>query len=128
MRETRYWTWNIAAALVILVLLGLHLVIMHLDGTLALLLPALQEPLAWPNVLARAGSAFFASTYILLLAAALYHGFYGLRTMLCEVIANPVTQRRIGVGFWLAGGGLFLLGTYALIAMHLMHAGVQGTP
>ncbi len=32
MRETKFWTWHMAAGVVIALLLGQHMVIMHLGG------------------------------------------------------------------------------------------------
>jgi len=36
MRDRTLWTWHIGAGVVILVLLGLHMAIMHLDQTLGI--------------------------------------------------------------------------------------------
>lgn len=119
MRESRFWGLHMISAVVILVFLGLHMALMHLDGTLALINPALDKPLAWDRVLARARSDFFTVTYILMLAAALFHGLYGLRTMICELIGNPRVRKLVTVVFLSGGMALFGLGTYAIIAMHL---------
>ena len=66
MRDQKLWTWHIAAGAVILVLLGLHMTIMHLDGSciLAGLNPAGGHPVDWENVVARGKSAFFTVTYV----------------------------------------------------------------
>jgi succinate dehydrogenase hydrophobic anchor subunit len=109
-----------ASAVVLLALLGLHMVIMHLDGTLALIDPAWGRPLAWDQVLARARSAFFTATYVLMLAAALFHGLYGLRTIVTELTENRRVRNITSVSVWTGGGLLFVLGAYATIAMHLM--------
>lgn len=119
MRESRYWGLHLTSACVLLVLLGLHLVIMHLDGTLALINPAWAKPLAWDAVLQRARSAFFTATYVLMLAAALFHGFYGLRTMITELTGSAAVRRATSIAVWGAGLVLFGLGAYAIVAMHL---------
>ncbi len=119
MRESRVWSLNLIAALVILAFLGLHMVIMHLDGTLALLRLAPADPLGWEQVLARAKSAFFTSSYILLLAAALFHGFYGLRTMISEFSESAVLHAWTTGVLWVAGLALQGIGSYALVVMHL---------
>ena len=62
-----------AAGLVILPLLGLHMVVMHLDGLVGIFNPAGGHPIDWANVAARAQSLFIAVTYVLLLGAALFH-------------------------------------------------------
>jgi len=84
-RDRKLWTWHVAAGLMILVLLGLHMAIMHLDSLLGLFNPAGGQPIDWDNVLARSQSLFFTATYILLLGAALFHGLYGLRNILFEL-------------------------------------------
>jgi len=120
MRESRFWALHMLSAMVILVFLGLHMALMHLSGVLALIDPALARPVAWDHVLARARSGFFTVTYVLMLAAALFHGLYGLRTMLYELTENPALRKAVTIAFVAGGFGLFGLGTYALIAMHLM--------
>lgn len=118
MRESRFWGLHMLSAVVILVFLGLHMVLMHLDGTLALLNPALGEPLAWERVLARARSNFFTVTYIFLLAAALFHGLYGLRTMIHELTEKTTTRKAVSAVLMTGGLTLFGLGTYAVIVTH----------
>ncbi len=118
MRESRFWGLHMLSAVVILVFLGLHMVLMHLDGTLALLDPALGQPLAWERVLARARSNFFTVTYVMLLAAALFHGLYGLRTMIYELTENATTRKAVSAILMTGGFALFILGAYAVIVMH----------
>ncbi|MCX8037731.1 MAG: hypothetical protein N3D11_11930 [Candidatus Sumerlaeia bacterium] len=118
MRETKYWTWHLAAGVLVLFLLGLHMAIMHLDSLLGVwvLNPSGGEAIAWANVLARSRMVAMIVVYIALLGAALYHGFYGLRTIVFELAIGPALQRVVTVGLWAAGLGLFVLGTVAAIA------------
>lgn len=116
MRDRTLWTWHIGAGVVILVLLGLHMVIMHLDATLGILGAGGAEPVAWDSVASRAGSLFFTLTYVLLLGAALYHGFYGLRNILLELNPGARLRRAIDVGLAAAGLALFAFGTWAALA------------
>ena len=90
MRDQKLWTWHLAAGVVILFLLGLHMTVMHLNVTIPLkgLNPAGGHPIDWANVVARGKSAAFMLTYVILLGAALFHGLYGLRNILFEL--NPV--------------------------------------
>ena len=87
MRDQRLWTWHVGAGAVILVLLGLHMTVMHLDAFVRVFNATAEEPIAWSNVFARGQSTFFLVSYVLLLGAALFHGFYGLRTIVFEL--NP---------------------------------------
>ncbi|MEI8333804.1 MAG: hypothetical protein WCH74_08110 [Chloroflexota bacterium] len=113
MRDRTLWTWHIAAGAVILILLGMHMAIMHLNQSLGLFGP---EPLAWESVAERATSLFFTVTYVLLLGAALYHGFYGFRNILFELNPGAGLRRTIDVGLSVLGLALFAFGTWAAIA------------
>jgi succinate dehydrogenase hydrophobic anchor subunit len=113
MRDRTLWTWHIGAGAVILVLLGLHMAIMHLNQTLGIFG---AEPLGWDSVAQRATSLFFTVTYVLLLGAALYHGFYGLRNILLELNPGPGLRRTIDVGLSVVGLALFAFGTWAALA------------
>lgn len=115
MRDQKLWTWHLAAGLVILVLLGLHMVVMHLDKILPLAVstPGGGEPIDWANVVARARSVFFTVTYVLLLGAALFHGLYGLRNILFELNPGAGTKKALTGLFLLVGLALFVVGTWA---------------
>ncbi len=118
MRDQKLWTWHLAAGIVILVFLGLHMTIMHLNGVLVLkgMNPAGGHPIDWANVAARARSGFFMVTYVVLLGAALFHGLYGLRNILFELDPARWLKRTISAVLLLGGLGLFVYGTWAAIA------------
>jgi len=119
MRETKLWTWHMAAGVLILVLLGLHMTTMHLGGITGLFVanPA-QEPVARANSEARDASLTLTVGYLLLLGAGLYHGLYGLRTMLFELTLKPVLEKTVSLVLLILGLGLFGLGTWAALAAH----------
>lgn len=112
MKDQRWWTWHIAASGVILVFLGLHMVIMHLDAIVGVFNPHGGHPIEWANVVARAKSAFFMVTYIVLLGAALFHGLYGLRNILFELNPAPALKRGLNAVLVVGGFGLFVLGSW----------------
>lgn len=117
MRETKLWTWHIITGMVVLVFLGLHMIIMHLGNLFHLLSPDQTEAaIRWVNVVARAKMIFFMVTYIILLGAALYHGFYGLQTILFELNPRKGIKTFISTILILLGLALFVIGTYAAIA------------
>ena len=122
-RDIRYWAANIVSALVVLGVLGVHMGLIHLDGLLGLINPDWVGPLAWERVLARGESGFFTATYVLLVGTALFHGLYGLHTILTEVWDTPRASLRIAVGCWVAGILLFSVGTVAVLAFHFRLAG-----
>jgi succinate dehydrogenase / fumarate reductase membrane anchor subunit len=127
MRETKYWTWHMAAGVVIFFLLGLHMLIMHLGGTTHLFVPYAGEAVSRANSLFRDGRLFFTVTYILLLGVALYHGLYGLRTILFELTLKPAVEKAISFVLLVIGLGLFGLGTWAAITVHTIAiAGIRG--
>ncbi len=100
MRETKYWTWHMAAGVVILFLLGLHMLIMHVGGLTHLYIQDPAQPAtSRANSLARDGNLFFTLTYIMLLGLGLYHGLYGLRTILFELTLKPATEKAISALF-----------------------------
>lgn len=128
MNGTKYWTWHMAAGVVILFLLGLHMCIMHVGVTGAAFSTNVhEEAISKINSQFRDGQLFFTVTYILLLAVALYHGLYGLRTILFELTLKPAVEKSITILLVVVGVGLFGLGTWAAFAAHsLALAGVRG--
>jgi succinate dehydrogenase / fumarate reductase membrane anchor subunit len=127
MRETKYWTWHMAAGVVIFFLLGLHMLIMHVGGITHLYAPVAGEAISKANSLFRDGRLFFTVTYILLLGVALYHGLYGLRTILFELTLKPIFEKVISIFLLAVGLGLFGLGTWAAITVHTIAiAGIRG--
>jgi succinate dehydrogenase / fumarate reductase membrane anchor subunit len=117
-----------AAGAVILFLLGLHMCIMHIGvaGTAFSANPH-EEAIAKVNSLFRDGQLFFTVTYILLLAVALYHGLYGLRTILFELTLQPALEKFVTLVLLVIGVGLFGLGAWAAVAAHgVALAGARG--
>jgi succinate dehydrogenase / fumarate reductase membrane anchor subunit len=112
-RDQGLWTWHLGAGVVILVLLGLHMTIMHLDEIVRVFNAVPGEPIGWANVIARGKSAFFLANYVLLLGAALFHGLYGLRNILFELNPAAGLKKALNGLFLVAGLALFVFGTWA---------------
>ena len=118
MRDRTLWTWHIFAGVVILVFLGLHMTIMHLNGTFPTFNNAFGgEAESWQNVAARAKSLFFTVTYVVMLGAALFHGLFGLRGILLELNPGAGLRRSIDIAFSLAGLALFAFGAWVAVAV-----------
>jgi succinate dehydrogenase/fumarate reductase cytochrome b subunit len=115
MRETASWTWFFIAGIVMFALLGLHMVVQHLSSIVLVFNPAGPDTVAWNNVVYRSRSVFFTVSYIILLGAALYHGFYGLRTIVGELGVKNQGAKILDFCLWVVGIALFFFGTYAAI-------------
>ena len=117
MRESTLWLMHLAAGAVMLVVLGIHFSVMHLGGLLGF---APGEVLTFASVSARSGMMFYVVVYLVLLVAALYHGLYGLRSIVFELsLIGPVLRRTINILLVLAGWGFFFYGARAIIAGYL---------
>lgn len=125
MRETKYWILHMAAGLVVLGLLGTHMAIMHLGELLHLAGLGPGRPLEFANVASRGRLVIFMVMYILLLAAALFHGLFGLRTILLELSLSPRAERAITVTCWVVGAAFFLLGAWAAGAAFRLPGGAS---
>lgn len=110
MRETRLWSLHLLAIPVILILLGMHFAVMHYApvfyGT------SVEEARSFEVMIERGRSVAQFVLYILLLAAGLYHGFYGLRGILRELPLSPVLAKVVDVSILIVGLLVFALGTY----------------
>ncbi len=123
MRDQGLWTWHIGAGAVILVLLGLHMTIMHLEEIVRVFSVAPGEPVDWANVVARGKSVFFLANYVVLLGAALFHGLYGLRNILFELNPAAGVKKALNGLFLVAGLALFAFGTWAAWAGYTVARG-----
>jgi succinate dehydrogenase/fumarate reductase cytochrome b subunit len=118
MRDQRLWTWHLIAGVTILVFLGLHMGVMHLNTMLAVFSAVPDKaPIDWDNVIARSQSVFFAITYIVLLGAALFHGLYGLRNILFELGPGPGLRKALSTLLVALGVFLFGYGAWAAWAV-----------
>ena len=120
MRESKLWFWHILSAVVILVLLGVHMGIMHLGEILSYVGIGSGDAVDSANVFHRSQQAIFMITYILLLGAALFHGLYGLRSMLFELSLSKALEKTIGGLCAVVGVGLFIYGSYAAVYVFQM--------
>ena len=110
MRETRLWSLHILVIPIIAVLLGMHFALMHYSpifyGT------SVEEAREFGTMIERGKSVAQFVLYILLLAAGLYHGLYGLRGILRELPLTPALAKAVDAGVLLLGLAIFGLGTY----------------
>jgi len=121
MKESSKWTLHIAAGVVIFVLLGLHMLIMHMQTLLGWFGLGTEDVISFQAVVERGKQASFMVIYIVLLGAALYHGLYGLRNILLEIVPGRGAEKGFGALLTIVGLGLFVLGAYAAIAAFNMN-------
>lgn len=114
MKASITWSWHLLAGIALAFLLGMHMFIMHLDDILNLG-GGSTKAVSFAEVAQRGRQAAFAVTYILLLAAALYHGLYGLRTIIFELTLAPRVEKMITALFAVIGVGLFVYGTFVAV-------------
>lgn len=117
MRKTYLWFLHLVAGVAIAVLLGIHMVRMHLDAILGFFGINGTEPTSWEPMIERAGQGIWVGLYVALLAFVLYHGLNGLRNVILELTPSPKTERivtRVIIAFGIIA---FIGGTYVPIAL-----------
>jgi succinate dehydrogenase hydrophobic anchor subunit len=119
-RESKLWFWHILSAVVILVLLGVHMGTMHMGALLSAVGIGSHDPVHSAEVFHRSQQLIYVITYILLLGAALFHGLYGLRSMLFELSLSKSMEKAIGSMCAIAGIVLFIYGSYVAVMVFQM--------
>lgn|SRR5688572_3432038 len=110
MRETRLWSLHLLAIPIIFVLLGMHFAVMHYAPVFYGM--SIEEARSFEVMIERGRSVAQLGLYILLLAAGLYHGLYGVRGILRELPLTPALSKAVDIGILLFGLFIFALGTY----------------
>jgi succinate dehydrogenase hydrophobic anchor subunit len=110
MRETRLWSLHLLVIPIIAVLLGAHFAVMHYAPVFYGV--SVEEARNFETMIERGRSVAQLVLYILLLAAGLYHGLYGLRGILRELPLTPAFVKLVNGGVLLFGLFIFALGTY----------------
>lgn len=110
MRETRLWSLHLLVIPIIAVLLGMHFALMHYAPVFYGM--SVEKAREFGTMIERGRSIGQFVIYILLLAAGLYHGLYGLRGILRELPLTPQLAKVVDYGVLLLGLATFALGTY----------------
>lgn len=118
MRATRFHLLHMITGVLIAVLLGIHMVRLHLDSILDWFGVDTTDSTSWESMIARASEGIWAALYIALLAVALYHALYGLRGIILELTPSAKAGRIITWSFIIIGIGAFGWGTY--VPLHLL--------
>ncbi len=120
MNESSKWTLHIAAGVLILVLLGLHMLTMHMQTALEWIGLETEQVTSFESVAERGKQVSYMVIYIVLLGAALYHGLYGLRNIALELMPGRGAAKAVGGLLAVVGLAFFVLGTYAAITAFMM--------
>ena len=110
MRETRLWSWHLLVIPIIIILLGLHFAVMHYSPVFYGM--SVEESRNFETMIERGKSVAQLVLYILLLAAALYHGLYGLRGIIRELPMSPAIGKIVDMSIIGLGLFIFAFGTY----------------
>ena len=117
MRTTYLWLLQLVSGVLIAVLLGIHMVSIHLDDILGFFGVDVTEPTSWQSMIDRASQGTLVGLYIALLAIGLYHGINGLRGIILEVSLSARTERIITRVLIAFGIIVFIGGTYVPVAL-----------
>jgi succinate dehydrogenase hydrophobic anchor subunit len=124
MRNTYLQFVQLITGILIAVLLGIHMVNMHLDAILSFFgvqsifgVNIAADPTVFNLMKARAQQIVFAGIYIALLIFALYHAFNGLRNIVLELTTSARADRAVTVVIIVVGVVFLGLGIYAPLAL-----------
>lgn len=112
MREVNLKIMQYISGIAILVLLGIHMVIMHLDDILRFFGKDVGDVRSWASVSERAASGGWLVFYILLLVFVIYHALYGLRVIVSEFSLPPSKIRALNWIFTILGIAIFAYAVY----------------
>ena len=108
------------AGLVLFVVLGVHVVGMHMSSLFGI---SYEQTLSYAHVSARSAQLVFLIFYLIFLVAALYHGTYGIRSILLEFRWSFGKEKAITWVLALISIIFLTIGTWAAIASFIQGKG-----
>jgi succinate dehydrogenase hydrophobic anchor subunit len=117
MRNTYLQFIQLITGVLIAILLGIHMVIQHLDAILGFFKIDVKDATAWPSMIGRAKQGIWAAIYVALLIFTLYHAFNGLRNIILELTPSPRADRIVTVILIIVGVIFLILGIYVPLAL-----------
>jgi succinate dehydrogenase hydrophobic anchor subunit len=124
MRNTYLQLVQLITGILIAVLLGIHMVNMHLDAILGFFgvetffgVNIAADPTIFSLMKARSQQVVFAGIYIALLIFALYHAFNGLRNIVLELTTSARAERAVTAVIIVVGVIFLAIGVYAPLAL-----------
>lgn len=120
MRNTYLQFAQFVSGGIIAVLLGIHVVVLHLDEILGFFGSEVVDVTAWEAMIERSGKGLWVGIYIALLIFGLYHGLNGLRNIILELTPSVRVSRVITWVFIIIGIAAFIMGTYVPVLLFSM--------
>ncbi|MBM3142229.1 MAG: hypothetical protein FJ005_04180 [Chloroflexi bacterium] len=117
MRNTYLWFLQLVTGILIAVLLGVHMVLMHLDAILGFFGVYVNDVTSWGSMIERSRQGIWAGLYIALLAVVLYHALNGLRNVILELTPSARTERVVTWAIVAFGIVAFVWCSYVPIAL-----------
>ncbi len=117
MRNTYLWFMQLVTGVLIAILLGIHMVMQHLNAVLDFFGVDVTEATAYESMIDRASQGIWVGLYIALLAFGLYHGINGLRGIILEATSSARTGRIVTWFLTVFGITVFIWGTYVPVAL-----------
>lgn len=114
MKETKYWILHFIAGFLLLFIAGFHFLYTHIGE----LIFKVEDNISKEMSQQRDAKLTFMIFFIVLLGIGLYHGLYGLKNILFELIPCENFQKLIAILIVLIGLSLFIFGTYSAIIAH----------
>jgi succinate dehydrogenase / fumarate reductase membrane anchor subunit len=117
MRNTYLQFVQLVSGALIAVLLGIHVVFMHLDKILGFFGIGVADVTAWESMIERSRQGLWAGIYIALLIFGLYHALNGLRGIILEMTPSARISRVVTWIIVIVGVVAFVLGTYVPVIL-----------
>ena len=118
MRESKLWIFFIFAGLIMFVFAGIHMFYQHMGSFLAFFGYETGNVLEYKSVMERGASMGWGFFYMVLLTVALYHGLYGVRAIVIELI--PKQTVLISRVILIIGIIAFVFGTFVIVEANKM--------
>lgn len=120
MRETFWWFLFMIAGVILFVVLGVHIVGIHMSALFGV---SYEQTLSFAHVSARSSQLIFLIFYLVFLVTALYHGTYGIRSILLEFNWSMGKEKAITWALALISLLFLAIGTWAAVASYIQGKG-----
>ena len=117
MRNTYLQIVQLASGVLIAILLGIHVVLMHLDKILSFFGSNVADVTGWESMIERSRQGLWVGIYIALLIFGLYHALNGLRTIILEMTPSARISRAVTWVIIIIGIAAFVMGTYVPVSL-----------